>query len=213
MKTVPFNIDTLREAVDVLKKGGVIAHPTDTCYGLAADVMNPKAVKNVQAIKGRDFNKPMSIMISVPEQLKMEHYANLNDFSKFVSHHLFPSAVTLLLPKGPAIPETYFPETSLIGLRVPMHDSTQDILRAWGGPLITTSANPSGEPLCFSHEEIEECFKEKTHQPDLVFEGKITRHDQASTVIKVEDDHIRIVRKGPITASQLEGILGIDVKE
>ncbi|MBN2096056.1 threonylcarbamoyl-AMP synthase [Candidatus Peregrinibacteria bacterium] len=213
MKTVPFNPDTLRDAVDVLKKGGVIAHSTDTCYGLAADMMNPKAVKNVQAIKGRDFNKPMSIMISVPEQLRMEHYVQLDEFSRFISHHLFPSAVTLLLPKGPAVPETYFPETPLIGLRVPMHDSTQDILRAWGGPLVTTSANPSGEPLCFSHEEVVERFKGKPHQPDLVFEGKITRHDKASTVIKVESDHIRIVRKGPITASQLEGILGIDVKE
>ncbi|MBU1017448.1 threonylcarbamoyl-AMP synthase [Patescibacteria group bacterium] len=213
MKIVPFNPDTLREAVDVLKKGGVIAHPTDTCYGLAADVMNPKAVKNVQAIKGRDYKKPMSIMISVPEQLRIEKYVVLDEFSKFIVHKLFPGAVTLLLPKGPMIPTAYFPETPFIGLRVPMHDSTQDILRAFGGPLITTSANPSGDPLCFNCEEVAEGFKNRANQPDLVIEGKIARHGKASTVIKVESDHVYIIRKGPITASQLEGILGIDVKE
>ncbi len=213
MKIVPFNPDTLREAMDVLKKGGVIAHPTDTCYGLAADMMNPEAVKKVQTIKGRDFNKPMSIMISVPEQLKIRQYAVLDKFSEFVVRRLFPSAVTILLPKGPAIPDFYFPETSLIGLRVPMHDSTQDLLRAFGGALITTSANSSGKPLCFSYEEAKACFKGKTHQPDLIFEGKITRHDKASTVISLKGNHIRIVRKGPITASQMEGILGIEVKE
>lgn len=213
MKIVPFNLDTLQEAVAILKNGGVIAHPTDTCYGLAVDMMNPTAIKKVQAIKGRDYKKPMSIMISVPEQLKIEKYVTLNEFSKFVVHQLFPSAITLLLPKGPAIPDFYFPESPLIGLRVPMHDSTQDILRAFGGPLITTSANPSGDPLCFNCEEVVESFKGKSIQPDLIFKGETTRHNKASTVIQLEGDRIRVVRKGPITASQLESILGIEVKE
>ncbi len=213
MKIVPFNPDTLQEAVTILKNGGVIAHPTDTCYGLAADMMNPHAVKKVQAIKGRDFSKPMSIMLSVPEQLKIDKYVILDEFSKFVVYKLFPSAVTLLLPKGPAIPDFYFPESSLIGIRVPMHDSTQDLLRAFGGPLITTSANSSGEPLCFSCKDIMESFKGQKEQPDLVFEGKITRNNMASTVIQADGDRIRVVRKGPITASQLESILGIEVKE
>ena len=213
MKIVPFNLDTLKEAVSILKNGGVIAHPTDTCYGLAADMMNPDALKKTQSIKGRDYKKPMSIMISVPEQLKMEQYVVLDDFSKLVVYKLFPSAVTLLLPKGPEIPDFYFPETPLIGLRVPMHDSTQDILRVFGGPLITTSANPSGEGLCFSSSEVIERFKDKKYKPDLVFEGKITKNNKASTVIKVESDHIRVTRKGPVTASQLESILGVPVKE
>ncbi len=213
MKIVPFNLDTLKEVISILKNGGVIAHPTDTCYGLAADMMNPDALKKVQSIKGRDYKKPMSIMISVPEQLKIEKYVKLDEFSKFVVSKLFPGAVTLLLPKGPAIPDYYFPESSSIGLRVPLNDPTQDILRAFGGPLITTSANPSGEGLCFSFNEVIERFKDKECQPDLILEGKITKNDKASTVIKVESDHVRVIRKGPITASQLEGILGVPVKE
>ena len=78
MKVVPFNLDTLKEAVSILKDGGVIAHPADTCYGLTGDLMNSKAFRQIQKIKGRDHAKPMSIMFSVPEQLKIAKYVVLN---------------------------------------------------------------------------------------------------------------------------------------
>lgn len=213
MKVLPFNAYNLKEAVDVLKSGGIVAHPADTCFGLTGDVMNPEAYKKIQAIKGREHKKPMSIMISVPEQLNIKKYVKLDDFSSFVAHKLFPSPVTLVLPKGSAIPKHYFPDTDTVGLRVPLHDQTEDMLMAFGGPLITTSANRSGTPLCFTHEEVVENFKNSKNQPDLVFKGKLTKHNQASTVIKVEKDHISVERRGPVTASQLQSILGVPVKE
>lgn len=213
MKVAPYNPDTLKEAVEVLRNGGVIAHPADTCFGLTADLMNPDAFKKIQEIKGRDSNKPMSIMISVPEQLHMEDYVVMDDFSKYVSYKLYPSPATILFPKGPKIPDYYFPDHKFIGLRVPMHDLTQDLLRAFGGALITTSANISGCKLNFNHEDTVKCFKRKQQKPDLVFEGHLTRHDKASTVIDVEDDQVTIFRKGPITASHLESILGVPVNE
>jgi L-threonylcarbamoyladenylate synthase len=213
MKILPFNPDTLQEAVSILKQGGVVAHPIDTCYGLAGDLMNETAFRKIQAIKGRNLQKPMSVMISVPEQLHIKKYVKLDEFSSFVTFKLFPSPITILLPKGPAIPDFYFPETPMIGLRVPLHDGTQDLLRAFGGPLITTSANPSGGGLCFKHQEVIEAFKRQPVQPDLVFEGQVINNDKASTIIAIEKDHIRIVRPGPITASQLQMILGVPVKE
>ena len=213
MKVVPFNPDTLKEAVSLLKSGGVIAHPADTCFGLTADVMNPKAYKKIQDIKGRDYKKPMSIMISVAQQLQINNFVVLDDFSSFVTFKLFPGAVTVVLPKGPAIPDYYFPELTTVGLRVPMHNMTQDLLTAFRGPLITTSANQSGKCLAFNHKEVVESFKNSKFSPDLVFEGKCTNHTEASTVIMPKKDFIQIMRKGPITASQLEGILGVHVKE
>lgn len=213
MKVLPFNPESLEEAALVLKTGGVVAHPTDTCFGLAGDARNPEAMKKIQAIKNRDPKDPMSIMISVPEQMKIGQYAELNDFSAELADKLFPSPVTLLLPKGPAIPKWYFPDTPLIGLRVPMHDLTQDLLMAFKGPLITTSANRSSEPITFMHEEVIEVFKDAENQPDLVIEGRSKKHDMASTIIKIEKGSIRVTRNGPITASQLEGILGVPVKD
>jgi len=213
MKILSLNPNTLKEVVAVLKQGGVIAHPADTCFGLAGDLMNPEALKKIQAIKGRADSKPMSVMISVPEQMKMKRYVKLDEFSSFITLKLFPGAVTIVLPKGPAIPAHYFPETDMIGLRVPLHDLTQDLLRAFGGPLITTSANRSGEPLCFTHEEVEAAFRKQSHQPDLILEGDVHNRKSASTVLTVEKDHVRILRPGPITASQLEIILGVPVKQ
>lgn len=213
MKVVPFNTKTLKEAVNLLKKGGVIAHPADTCYGLTADLMNPEAYKRVQEIKGRDYKKPMSIMISVAQQLHLKKYVKLDDFSSFVANRLFPGAVTIILPKGPDIPEYYFPDLATVGMRVPLHNLTQDLLRAFSSPLITTSANPSGKDICCSDEEVVESFKDSLLKPDMVFIGKINGERLASTVIEVDKNSIHILRKGPITASQLEGILGVEVKE
>jgi len=213
MKVLPFNPDTLKEAVSILRQGGVIAHPIDTCFGLAADALNEKAFHKIQVIKGRDAKKPMSIMISVPEQLHIRQYVKLDEFSAFVAFKLFPSPVTIVLPKGPAIPKYYYPDNPTVGLRVPLHDRTQDLLRAYGGPLITTSANVSGGKLCFRHQEVLELFKKQKSQPDLVFMGDIRHSQHASTVITVEKDHLKIVRKGAITASQLQTILGVPVKE
>lgn len=212
MKVLPFNADTLKEAVAILKKGGIIAHPADTCYGLAGDLMNPEAFKKIQEIKGRDAQKPMSIMISVAQQLQINRYAVLNDFSSYVVQTLFPGAVTLILPKGPDIPSFYFPENPDIGIRVPMHNITQDVLMAFKGPLITTSANPSGKELCLTHDEVLAAFKSSEYKPDLVIMGKTT-HRSASTVIKVQDNYVQLIRKGPVTASQVEAILGVSVKE
>ncbi|MCK5611875.1 threonylcarbamoyl-AMP synthase [Candidatus Pacearchaeota archaeon] len=213
MKVLPFNSETLKEAVEILKKGGVVAHPADTCFGLTADLMNKKAVEKTQLIKGRGYKKPMSIMISVPEQLKIDNYVKLNDFGAFVTHKLFPSPVTLILPKGPMIPPHYFPDMNTVGLRVPLHDKTQDILLSFGGPLVTTSANCSGTALCFSHDEVAKNFKNSEFKPDLVFEGKLKENGKASTVLEIRKDHLHILRKGPLTASQLEAILGVSVKE
>ncbi len=213
MKVVPFNPNTLKEAVLLLKNGGVIAHPTDTCFGLTADVMNPKAYRKIQEIKGRDYKKPMSIMISIVQQLQINNFVVLDDFSSFVTFKLFPGAVTIILPKGPAIPDYYFPKLATVGLRVPIHNMTQDILTSFQGLLITTSANPSGKKLTFNHADCIESFKNSGLQPDLVFEGKCTNHTEASTVVEPKKDFVQIMRKGPITASQLEMLLGVPVKE
>ena len=92
-----------------------------------------------------------------------------------------------------------------------MHDITQDILLAFKGPLITTSANPSGKDLCFTHKEVIKAFKDCERKPDLIFEGKINNQNLASTVIEVKEDFVRIIRRGPVTANQLETILGVRV--
>ena len=210
MRCLANNVDNVGEAVRVLKEGGVIAHPADTCFGLAADLLNKKALEKLQRIKGRDAGKPMSIML--PPHLKpmLGQYAQLNEFAEMVCEELLPGPVTIILPKGPKIPDYFFPPVPTIGIRVPYDELTTDILMRFRGPLITTSANLSDQPVCCSCADVKKIFKGSKHQPDLLLEGNLQGLCLPSTVISLKNDKITILRKGPLGKEQIEAILSIE---
>ena len=211
MKCVPYTKETLKQAIQILKDGGVIAHPADTCFGLAADLKNPDALKHLQEIKGRDMGKPMSIMLPAFMKPEIVRFAELDEFSKSICKKLLPGPVTILLPKGPEIPDYFFPESSNIGIRMPYDMLTEDILMSFKGPLITTSANLSDGPACSTCDEVNEIFKDKKNKPDLIFQGTIRNACIPSTVILVKDGKVKITREGPMNKKQLEGILGVKI--
>lgn len=211
MKTLRPIKGTMSKIVSLLKDGGVIAHPADTCFGLAADLMNENAVKKLQQIKGRDAGKPMSIMLPAYMKAEIGNYAKLNDFSKMVCDALLPGPVTIILPKGPKIPKYYFPEVDTVGIRIPYHLFTEDLLTQFRGPLVTTSANLSSEPVCCNQQEIREAFAKSKFKPDLLIEGDIQHDCMPSTVIKVERKEITILREGPLNKEELEAILGVTI--
>lgn len=211
MKLVSFNQESLRQSVETLKQGGIVAHPADTCYGLVADLMNKAALESLQKIKKRDKNKPMSIMLPVFMKSEINQYANLDDFSEFVCNELLPGPVTLILPRGQKIPDFYFPKSPYVGLRIPYDMETQDILINFGGPLITTSANISDGNPFGTGKETKEIFENETNKPDLIFNGVIKNNCMPSTVILVNKNNVKIMRKGPMTKDQLEDILGVKV--
>lgn len=211
MKRISFDQESLKEAVKILKNGGVIAHPADTCYGLAADFLNENAVKKLQAIKGRNESKPMSIMLPAFMKPNISKYAKLDDFSESVCESLLPGPVTIVLPKSSSIPEYFFPETSFIGIRIPYNIDTQDLLTAFGGALITTSANISGSATCCTCNECADIFKNNKNKPDVLFEGTIKNACIPSTVIKIENRKVKILREGLMTKKQLEEILRMKI--
>lgn len=211
MKCIENNAESFQEAVKALKAGDIIAHPADTCFGLAADLMNQNALEKLQQIKGRDASKPMSIMLPAYMKSKLRDYAELNDFAETVCEKLFPGPVTIVLPKGPKIPDYYFPELSTVGVRIPYDSLTNDLLTKFHGPLITTSANLSDRPVCCRRQDVMIAFEEKKYQPDLILEGEIRGLCMPSTVISLKDNKVSILRQGPLEKEQLEAILGINI--
>ena len=213
-------IHEINQAAKLLKSGAVLAHPADTCFGLTGDLMNPDVLKKIQKIKGRDAKKPMSIFLgagsyelgavscelgAVSNDSKLQApsskllgYALLSDFTKQICDQYFPGPITIVLPKGPKIPEWYFPETEWIGIRMVDDENVSPLLNTFGGPLITTSANFSGEPACYSVEEVEAAFEFREAKPDAILVGDIVEKKQPSTVIKIEDDRIEVLREGPV---------------
>ena len=213
MKCLEGNSENLRKAVSVLKDGGIIAHPADTCFGLAADLMNPKALKKLQDIKGRDRDKPMSIMLPSYMKPKLNEFVQCSEFADLICDKLFPGPVTLVLPKGPAIPDYFFPELDTVGIRIPYDQMTDRLLLGFHGPIITTSANLSDEPACGTCEEVLTSFEDKENQPDLILGGALQGSCLPSTVLKIDDNELQILRHGPLSKSYLEALLGVKIRD
>lgn len=212
MKCIDNNAENIIEAVKVLKDGGIVAHPADTCYGLTSDLMNETAMRQLQQIKGRDAGKPMSIMLPVYLKPKLYEYAVLNEFSEMVCEKLLPGPVTIVLPKGPKIPDYFFPELMTVGIRIPYDASLNDLLVKFRDPLITTSANLSDQPVCCTCQDVLNVFKDNELKPDILLDGEIHGACIPSTVISLAGDKVTILREGPLEKEQLEAILGIDIE-
>lgn len=150
------NKQDLGIAVQVLRAGGVVMHPTETCYGLAVDIFNEGALKRLYALKGRDFNKPVSMMVRDLEDAKK--YVEFNEVALQLAKKFWPGPLTLVLPRKKSLPEFFNSGMNLgaqkvggqafvaqtVGVRCPDSAVSQALIKAYGGPLSTTSANVSG---------------------------------------------------------------------
>jgi len=174
----------MQAALDVLRNGGIIAYPTDTTYGIGCDISNKGAVERVFKIKGRDFNKPLSIACSSIEMLK--GYADIDNDIAGMLDRFFPGPVTLLLKKSDLVPDKVTAGSERVGVRIPDHDETLELIEALGRPIITTSANLSGESDPVAAAEIKLAV-------DLVIVGKC-KYGIPSTIIDMESR--TIIRAG-----------------
>lgn len=215
-------ITRITQAVELLKSGGILAHPADTCFGLTGDLMNEEVLKKIQRIKGREADKPMSIFIPAwsgeqraessaakksstltAPRLPLENFVLLDDFSRRIWDQYLPGPITIVLPKGPKIPKWYFPETEWIGIRIPDDEQVNELLKAFGGALITTSANLSSQPTCYTTEEVIKIFENQEHKPDGILMGEILEKKLPSTVIKIENGRIQVLREGPVKVEEI----------
>lgn len=210
---LPQNSESIQRALLLLKKREIIAHPADTCYGLAGDFLSPEVLQSLQQMKGREEDKPMSVMLPLSRKEVLPDYAKLTAFSTEVCHRLFPGPVTLVLPKGPKVPSWYFPETSWIGLRIPQDTGVQALLEAFAGPLITTSANPSGRAVGQTAQAVAEDFRDQEKLLSLILDSDRPMATHASTVIQVFDSALKILREGPFSREGIEGVIqGLEFK-
>jgi L-threonylcarbamoyladenylate synthase len=185
MKNVP-----TEKAIQILRQGGVVAHPTDTCYGLAADVFNPQALERLYELKGMPKDKPVSILVSSLEEAK--RYAYFSSKALELAERFWPGALTLVLRRSENLPIFLNPEVSEIGLRVIDEPTSVGLLKAFGGPLTTTSANAHRKPSPDSVREI-------SVQPDLILDrGELQAQAKPSTIVRVVGDGIEILRQGDL---------------
>ena len=185
--------ETIIKVVDIIKKGGAIVYPTDTVYGLGVNALDKKAVKRVFEIKGRDFRKPISIIIRDIEMAKK--VASFGKDVEKILEKILPGPVTVILYKKKILPDILTGGNKKVGLRIPDCKFTKAFMEKLDFPITATSANISGKPVSIIK-----------HGPDLFLDAGLLG-GQASTVIDLTGPKPRILRVGPATKKELSKIL------
>ncbi len=174
--------EDIKKAAQILREGGIVAHPTDTCYGLAVDVQNEKALKKVYNSKKMALDKPISVLVRSIEEAR--EYGEFSELAERLAREFWPGALTLVVPRRGG--------KDFVGLRVIDEPITNALLEEFGGPVTTTSANLSGEATPFNAFDI-------TAQVDFVLDGgPLEEYGKASTVIKVEGEEATVLRWGAL---------------
>lgn len=204
MKVIPFSDDALAEAVHILKSGGVVAHATETCYGLACDLSNPDAVAKLFAIKQRPESQPVSALFASVDDAKK--YVEWNERAEELAVQHLPGPLTLILPMRSDVPTMLYPSlaarssqlAATLGIRVSSSPVAQALVSTYGSPISTTSANIHGQPNPYSAEDMITQFANQPAQPDLIIDSGMLPPTPPSTIVdltKNEQTH----RKGSIT--------------
>ena len=198
---IAHSTETLARSARIIARGGVIAFRTDTFYGLGADPFNAGAVQKVKDLKGREGNKPILVLISDVEQLGRlieNRSAAFDELEK----QFWPGALTIIGKGTGQLPSELTAGTKSVGVRVPDDESARSVVRACGGALTATSANPSGEPAARSAAEALKYFGESI---DLIVDGGATKTDRPSTVVDTTSDGgLKLVREGGIAWDEIQ---------
>jgi L-threonylcarbamoyladenylate synthase len=176
------------EALDVLRNGGTVVYPTDTVYGLGANIYQEKAVYDVYRMKQRSQNKPISICLSKTEDIKM--VAQIDQQAEEFIHNILPGPYTIILNRRDDIPFWITLGTDKIGIRIPDNVICREL--SMESPITTTSANISGHPSPKSAQEAQE---ELDDYPDMIIDSGPCP-GVSSTVLDLTVTTPRILREG-----------------
>lgn len=188
-------------ALEVLARGGLVAFPTDTVYGVGVPAFEVRSVERIFIAKGRQPEKALPILIAdlvsaalVAEPLTAE--------VRRLAEAFWPGPLTVVVRKLPVVPESVS-RGPTIGLRVPDHPVALKLLRA-SGPLAATSANPSGGPDPRTAEEVADGLGGRV---DLILDGGAVPGGQASTVIDCTVQPPKLIREGPLSLEAIQAVL------
>jgi len=194
----------IQVAIQCLQKGGVIAFPTDTVYGIAADIHNESALNKIYTIKERSTTKALPVLISNIDQLAelIQEDSKVITANK-LSARFWPGALTLIFKKKETI-SSLISQTDTIGIRMPNYAPILELIDKTG-PLAVTSANLSGNENCLTTDEV---LTQLAGRIDLILDGGKTAGLKASTVVDcTQNENITILREGVITQSMIEDCL------
>jgi L-threonylcarbamoyladenylate synthase len=189
-------------AVTLLREGEVVALPTETVYGLAADALNPIAVAKIFEAKERPRFDPL--IVHLPDRDWLEQVADLEGqgrpLIKTLADTFWPGPLTIVLSKREIVPEIVTAGLDTVAVRISAHPVFAEVIREFGGPLAAPSANRFGRisPTAAAH-----VLEELEGRIPLIVDGGPTAHGLESTIVTLRNERIAVLRRGPITEKQL----------
>lgn len=191
---------SLQRAVELLRREGIGAFPTDTVYGLGARIDSEIAIKKIFEAKGRSHGQPLPILIAEIEQLR-QIALKIPPSAWKLADHFWPGGLTFVLAKAPQILELISAGGDTVAVRLPAHPIPVTLIKGLGVPIIGTSANLSGRASLVTAKEVIDQFGETL---DFVIDGGRCPGGKESTIIDLTQDPPRILREGAIPREKIE---------
>lgn len=200
--------EAIKEAVAVLNAGGVIIYPTDTIYGIGANALDEKAIRRVFEIKERPLKKPLPMVVRNINWARELAYLKKKDEEALKK--VWPGKVTVIFNKKGIVPDILTSGHKTVGMRVPDYPLIDQLLKIFGYPITSTSANISGEEGSGDINKIIESFSgHLSRQPDLVLDVGILPKSNPSAILDLTGDKPKISRVGPSKPEEFLKLLNI----
>ena len=209
MKTqvLPITPESVALAARLLQQGELVALPTETVYGIAADARNGEAVKKIFEAKGRPQDNPLIVHICGMEMLN-GIVSEVPERAKKLAAAFWPGPLTMVMPRGPEVSDVTCAGLDTVGVRMPSHPVVQQVIKASGVAFAAPSANLSGKP---SPTNAPDTLADMDGRLPLILDGGESNVGVESTVVAVTGEHPMLLRPGYITKEQMEAVLGEEV--
>jgi len=193
----------IAQAVDVLRQGGIVAFPTDTVYGVGADVRQPEAIAALYEVKERPLSKAIPVLLARAEDL-CSVAREVPKSAWRLAEQFWPGALTLVVRRSPSLPSILTAEGPTVAVRVPDHPVVRALIEGLGAPLAATSANISGQPSSVTADDV---LAQLGGRIALILDGGPCPGGRSSTVVDLTTTPPRVLRPGPISAEQIRAAL------
>ncbi len=189
---------SLIPAAEIIKRGGIVAFPTETVYGLGGNALDPFAAEKIYSAKGRPSDNPLIVhLCSVKDA---EKYCETNELFYKIAEAFMPGPITVILPKKDCIPQSVTGGLDTVGIRIPSHGIARELIEMSDVPIAAPSANISGKPSPTAFSHIEHDLYGKV---DAIIDGGNCDYGIESTIIKLDKEGIYLLRPGAITIEML----------
>ncbi len=207
MRIVKPSQEVLSEAAEMMRKGGLVAFPTETVYGVGTNALNPTAVAKIFEVKKRSSFEPL--IVHIADRADLDRLCVVNEMAKNLASRFWPGPLTLVLPKRPIVPEIVTAGLKTVAVRMPSHPISLELIRRAGVPLVVPSANLFGQ---LSPTTAEEVARQLGDRIDMIIDGGRCPLGIESTVLDLSS-RPTVLRPGSLPVEEIEKAIGeVEVK-